>query len=1254
MSAAAQDSEPRADGAGGNGAVDEYEQFIRAKQVAAPARGFEPPLPLHEELFPWQRVAVAWALRLGRAALFESFGLGKTRQQLEFGRQVAAHTGGRFLQVAPLGVRDEFETEGAALRITPWFVQRTSEVEGPGHYLTNYESIREGKLDVALFDGAALDEADCLRGMGGSKTFREAVTQFEAARVRFRLVGTATPAPNDFEELLAYAEWLGVMDISQAKAQPLDAKILTPAGWKLMGEIEPGDEVIAGDGSVTRVLGVYPQGERPIYRVTFSDGASTECDAEHLWLTRTQYERNNERRYVDRNGPTAPRAGRFASVRTTAEIAETLTTPAGSANHSIPTVGAVHLEARPTAVDPWLLGALLGDAHLRDTCVTFSTVDEWMLERVRAALPEGLSLRVTARGTCDYGITTTGQKGGRGPNSNPLLCALRTYGLLGKRSWEKSIPQDYLFNRYDVRLAVLRGLMDTDGTVDPSNGPTLTTTSRQLADDVQWLVRSLGGLSVIALRKTPRRDAYKVSVSLPAGVNPFSLPRKAEKAWTKSERARTRYITSIEPVGTKPAQCIAIEHPSRLYVTDDFVVTHNTRFFQRDSEKADNLTLRPHKEAEFWAWVTSWGLFVSKPSDLGDEFADDDYTLPELRVHWHEIPSDHGDAGEERDGQRRLLKDAALGVVAAAREKRSSLPARVAKVRELVAALRGPDGALADQPVIWCDLNDEQAAIERALAAEGVSAASLTGSQDADTRLALLRAWKRRERTALVTKPVLYGAGVNLQQSHTEIFAGIGFKFREFIQAIHREHRFGQRHAVDAHVVYTDAECEVKRALLEKWARHDELVAQMTALVRAHGLTRSAMAPLLTRATTVARREASGARWWLANNDTVRETRALASDRFGLILTSIPFGNQYDYSPSYLDFGHTDDAAHFWRQMDYLTPELLRVLAPGRDCVVHVKDRIVPSGLSDLGFRTVYPFHADCIAHFRRHGFGFLGQITVATDVVRENAGTYRLSYTEQCKDGSKQGAGLPEYLLLFRKPPTDRSREYADVPVAKSKQAYRLARWQIDAAGVWRSSGNRLLSADELRTLEHHQIYKAWRQWCLTHVYDYEHHVALTEALEDRAALPTDFSLMPVHVEHPAVWTDVARMRTLNGAQSAAGREQHLCPLQLDIVDRVITQRSMPGEEVYDPFAGIGTVPSRAVALGRRGAGAELNTRYFDDAVRFCRAAEREATTPTLFDLLAAPEVPDASAPAGGEAREPAAGPAPRDEATEAAEGGE
>jgi hypothetical protein len=247
-----------------------------------------------------------------------------------------------------------------------------------------------------------------------------------------------------------------------------------------------------------------------------------------------------------------------------------------------------------------------------------------------------------------------------------------------------------------------------------------------------------------------------------------------------------------------------------------------------------------------------------------------------------------------------------------------------------------------------------------------------------------------------------------------------------------------------------------------------------------------------------------------------------------------------------------------------------------------------------------------------------MGMKTIVTDVVRENNQTYRLGWTEQCKDGTKMGVGMPEYLLLFRKPPTDTVNSYADLPVVKDKARYTRSRWQTDAHGFARSSGERLLTPEELEDLDHAQIFRAFREHSLTQVYDFEHHVRIGESLEAKGRLPVTFMLLQPQSWHPDVWTDITRMLTLNGAQSAKGKEMHLCPMQFDLADRVIEQFSMPGETVLDPFGGLMTVPYRAIKLKRRAIACELSPRYFLDGVTYCEAAAREMSMPTLFDLMA------------------------------------
>jgi DNA modification methylase len=632
-----------------------------------------------------------------------------------------------------------------------------------------------------------------------------------------------------------------------------------------------------------------------------------------------------------------------------------------------------------------------------------------------------------------------------------------------------------------------------------------------------------------------------------------------------------------------------------------------TRFFQRNSERANDLTLYPHKEAEFWLWLNSWGVFLQRPSDLG--FSDEGYDLPPITVRYHSVTTDLASgAGEESNGQGRLMRDAALGVIDAAREKRATLPARIEKVDEIVAAAPG------EHFIIWHDLEDERRAIEETLP----DAKAVFGAQDLDAREEIIADFAEGRLPLLAAKPVMLGSGTNLQRHcHRAIFAGVGFKFNDLIQAIHRLHRFQQQRPVEIDIIHAETEGEVLRTLQEKWARHDELTARMSKIIREFGLNHEAAAETLRRSIGVERRSMAGTNWTMVHNDCVDELRRLPDSSVDQIITSIPFGNHYEYCESYNDFGHTDDHEHFFRQMDFLTPELLRILKPGRVACIHVKDRIQFASVTGMTRPTVEPFHADTIAHFRRHGFGYMGLRFIATDVVRENNQTYRLTYKELKKDSTKMGSGSPEFLLLFFKLPTDRSNGYADEPVTKDPSLYSLARWQIDADALWRSSGNRPVTAAELALMPPDALARAFPAWSVQDVYDHDDHVAVGEGLEERRALPRTFSVLKPGTCRDDVWTDVARMQTLNGEQTRRGLENHICPLQFDIVDRAVRLYSNPGDLILDPFAGLGTVPMRAVLAGRRGYGVELNPDYFRDALHYCSEAERQRATPSLFDLL-------------------------------------
>ena len=633
-----------------------------------------------------------------------------------------------------------------------------------------------------------------------------------------------------------------------------------------------------------------------------------------------------------------------------------------------------------------------------------------------------------------------------------------------------------------------------------------------------------------------------------------------------------------------------------------------TRFFQRDSTKANNLTLYPNMEDEFWLWVSSWALFITKPSDLDPAYSDDGYVLPPLEVRWHEIPVKYGEA-EEKDGQMTLFTNAAAGLKQAAEVKRDSIEERVQKMKEIVNA--APD----DHFVLWHDQEAERHAIKKALP----ETVDIYGSQDYDIREKRVIDFSEGKTRLFATKKSLSGSGCNFQKHcHREIFVGIDYEFNDFIQAVHRCYRFLQNKPVTVDIIYMENEREIKEALIRKWKDHNYMVKKMIEIVKKYGLRAAGKESALKRKMGVKKVKIRGRHYTAVNDDCVEEVRRMKRDSVGLIHTSVPFGNHYEYSANYNDFGHNENTKRFFEQMDFLTPELLRVLEPGRVAAVHVKDRVLFGNATGTGMPTVEPFHAQCIEHYMRHGFQYFGMITVVTDVVRENNQTYRLGWTEQCKDGSKMGVGCPEYILLFRKLPTDRSTAYADDPVKKSKEEYTRAQWQIDAHGYWRSSGDRLLTKDEIKQFPVSKLQAAYRKYSRNAVYNYEEHVKLAEELDKDGKLPATFMVVaPGSWNQMEVWDDINRMRTLNSNQKRRRLQMHVCPLQLDIVERIINRYSNEGDIVLDPFGGLMTVPMTAVKMHRYGYGIELNSDYFRDGTGYLQEAENEIETPTLFDFM-------------------------------------
>lgn len=471
-----------------------------------------------------------------------------------------------------------------------------------------------------------------------------------------------------------------------------------------------------------------------------------------------------------------------------------------------------------------------------------------------------------------------------------------------------------------------------------------------------------------------------------------------------------------------------------------------TRFFQRDSTKANNLTLYPNMEDEFWLWVSSWALFITKPSDINPDYSDDGYVLPPLDVRWHEIPIHYGDS-VDRDGQMELFTQASTGLKEAAKIKRESIDARVEKMKEIV------DSSPEDHFILWHDQEAERHAIKKALP----ETVDIYGSMDYDLREQRVIDFSNGKTRLFATKKSISGSGCNFQRfCHREIFVGIDYEFNDFIQAVHRCYRFLQQDTVVIDIIYMENEREIKDALIEKWKNHNHMVKKMIEIVKKYGLDSANKTERLERKMGV---------------EGTREERTVR-------------GKHYE---------------------------------------------------------AVY---GDCVEYTR--------------------------------------------------------------------------AQWQIDAHGYWRSSGDRLISKEELEGVSVDNLQRVYRQYSREHVYNYEEHVALAKYLDTDGRLPATFMVVaPGSWNQLEVWDDINRMRTLNTTQSRRRATMHVCPLQLDIVERIINRYSNPGDVVYDPFGGLMTVPMMAVKMHRFGKGCELNPDYFRDGVGYLQSEENEVDSPTLFDFL-------------------------------------
>lgn len=416
------------------------------------------------------------------------------------------------------------------------------------------------------------------------------------------------------------------------KEQPLSSNILTPNGWTKMGNIKVGSEVIAADGSIAKVTGVFPKGIKDVYRVSFKDGTYVDCGLEHLWEVKTCEDRRNKKN---------------ARIVTTEQMLNNYILGKNSKtpyhNYSIRLVKPIQFKSKLNEDDikPYILGALIGDGGLSRNTIKFTTSDNEILQRIEKELDKEDKISKFSGNNYDYGIAskiTKRDKLGHLLKCNTLL-KLEEYGLMGKRSEDKFIPKKYLYANIQERIQLLQGIMDTDGWTDKRDALCeFDTTSEQLCKDVLELIRGLGGKASYSTKQGKYKNkekeiecqkVYRIYFTI-RGINPFYLKRKAEK-FSEPKFNYQKIITNIEKVRQEECQCIMIDHPEHLYVTDGYTLTHNTELGKRFmSFCIGNAPYLPNMMVSYSATIAKDKFYNGEITLIEDENGNYQKIFPEL------------------------------------------------------------------------------------------------------------------------------------------------------------------------------------------------------------------------------------------------------------------------------------------------------------------------------------------------------------------------------------------------------------------------------------------------------------------------------------------------------------------------------------------------------------------------------------------------------------------------------------------------
>jgi hypothetical protein len=446
-------------------------------------------------------------------------------------------------------------------------------------------------------------------------------------------------------------------------------------------------------------------------------------------------------------------------------------------------------------------------------------------------------------------------------------------------------------------------------------------------------------------------------------------------------------------------------------------------YFVHDGGDTSKWRLKGHARADFWRWVASWAVMVRSPADLG--YAAAGYDLPDLNTHEHIVES-----GQVEEGA--LFAAPAVTLLDQRQARRETLDMRVERVADLVNSTPG-------SWVVWCELNAEGDALERAI----VDAVQVSGSDDDEAKAAKLEGFAERRHRVLVSKPKIAGFGLNWQHCHQQAFVGLSHSWEQFYQAVRRSWRFGQEHPVDVHIVSTDREIAVLENIKSKQDAADEMAEEMVAnMSETMKLEVKGVCPVQQVGYSEETRE--GENWTMHRGDCVEVLRGVPDESVDFSIFSPPFASLYTYSASDRDMGNCTSHDEFHEHFRFLVRELSRVTRPGRLLSFHCM--MLPTSKTRDGVIGLADFRGDLLRAFTAEGWIFHSEVTIWKDPVTAMQRTKALGllHKQIKKDSCMSRQGIADYLVTMRKPGENAH------PVTHTNEDFPVELWQRYASPVW------------------------------------------------------------------------------------------------------------------------------------------------------------------------------------------------------------